>query len=46
MAKQIRKTISMKNDTFSKLVALAAEYEGNVSMVIRRLIEEAYKKRA
>lgn len=36
----------MKNDTFSKLVALAAEYEGNVSMVIRRLIEEAYKKRA
>jgi predicted CopG family antitoxin len=46
MAKQIRKTISMKNDTFSKLVALAADYEGNVSMVIRRLIEEAYKKRA
>jgi predicted CopG family antitoxin len=46
MAKQIRKTISMKNDTYSKLVALAAEYEGNVSMVIRRLIEEAYKKRA
>jgi len=46
MAKQIRKTISMKNDTFSKPVALAAEYEGNVSMVIRRLIDEAYKKRA
>ena len=43
MTKQIRKTISMTSSTYSKLQALAAKYEGNVSMMMRELIEDAWK---
>lgn len=46
MEKQIRITIRLSSSTYAKLLRLAETYEGNVSMVIRRLIEEAYKKRA
>jgi len=42
MTKQIRKTISMTSSTYSKLQALSAKYEGNVSMMVRKLIEDAY----
>lgn len=43
MTKQVRKTISLTNAANSKLIALAAKYEGNVSMLIRSLIEDAWK---
>ena len=43
MTKQIRKTISMTSSTYSKLQALAAKYEGNVSMMLRALIENEWK---
>lgn len=46
MTKQIRKTISMTSSTYSKLQALAAKYEGNVSMMIRELIERAWQEQS
>ena len=45
MKKQVRKTISLTSATNSKLVALAAKYEGNVSMMMRELIEAEWQKR-
>jgi len=46
MKKQVRKTISMSSSVYSKLIALAASYEGNVSMTIRFLVETAYQVKA
>jgi len=40
MEKQIRITIRLSSSTYAKLLRLAANYEGNVSMTIRRLIEK------
>lgn len=42
MTKQVRKTISLTSATNSKLIALAAKFEGNTSMLIRKLIEAAW----
>jgi hypothetical protein len=46
MTKQIRKTISMTSSTYSKLQALAAKFEGNVSMMMRELIERAFAEQS
>jgi len=40
MKKQIRITISLTDSTYVKLLKLAANYEGNVSMTIRQLVEK------
>ncbi len=40
MEKQIRITIRLSSSTYVKLLKLAANYEGNVSMTIRKLIEK------
>ena len=40
MEKQIRITIRLSSSTYAKLLKLAANYEGNVSMTIRQLIEK------
>ena len=45
MKKQVRKTISMTASNYSRLQALAAKYEGNVSMMMRELIEAEWQKR-
>jgi predicted DNA-binding protein len=40
MEKQIRITIRLSSSTYAKLLRLAANYEGNASMTIRKLIEK------
>ena len=40
MKKQTRITISLTDSTYVKLLRLAENYEGNVSMTIRKLIEK------
>ena len=40
MEKQIRITIRLSSSTYAKLLKSAANYEGNVSMTIRKLIEK------
>ena len=40
MKKQIRITISLTDKAYAKLLRLAANYEGNVSMTIRKLVEK------
>lgn len=42
--KQIRKCISLTSAINTKLAALSAQYDGNVSMTIRFLVEKAWNE--